>query len=187
MKNVQGELKKLGEIVPYGTRRIAYSEISPESYVTTDNLLQNCEGVKIYEGTPNVDSIVRYEKGDILVSNIRPYLKKIWLADKDGGCSPDVLVFRLANKNEIDEKFVYYAMKQDVFFEHMMTGKKGMKMPRGDKNTIPDFKIPVPPLAEQQKIVSQIEVLEKQIAASKNILAVCPARKADVLRKWLEV
>ena len=100
MANVKGEEKKLAEIAPYGTGRIAYKDIISDNYVSTDNLLQNCEGLKIYEGLPNVDSIIRYEKGDILVSNIRPYLKKIWLADKDGGCSPDVLVFRISDKSK---------------------------------------------------------------------------------------
>lgn len=185
MANVQGEEKRLGEIASYGTERILYKEIVPESYVSTDNLLQNCEGVKLYDGFPNVESIVKYEKGDILVSNIRPYLKKIWLADKDGGCSPDVLVFRILNKSELLPKFLYFAMAQNSFFDFMMSGKKGIKMPRGDKNTIPDYKIPVPPLAEQQKIVAQISALEEKITAAKRVMAECPQKKQAVMDKWL--
>lgn len=185
MAKVQGEEKRLGEIAPYGAERILYREIAPESYVSTDNLLQKCEGVKLYDGNPNVESIVKYEKGDILVSNIRPYLKKIWLADKDGGCSPDVLVFRIPDKSEVLPKFLYSAMTQDSFFGFMMSKKKGMKMPRGDKNTIPDYKIPVPPLAEQQQIVAQISALEEKIAAAKRVMAECPHKKQEVLDKWL--
>ena len=84
----------------------AYDSIQPEYYVSTDNLLQNCEGVVPYDGTPEVDSIVEYKKGDILISNIRPYLKKIWMADKDGGCSADVLVLRRI-RHDYDSEFVY--------------------------------------------------------------------------------
>lgn len=185
MANAQGEKKRLSEIAPYGTERILYREIAHESYVSTDNLLQKCEGVKLYDGYPNVESVVKYEKGDILVSNIRPYLKKIWLADKDGGCSPDVLVFRIPDKSEVLPKFLYSAMAQDSFFDFMMSGKKGMKMPRGDKNTIPDYKIPVPPLAEQQRIVSLVSALEEKIAAAKRVMAECPQKKQAVLDKWL--
>ena len=185
MANVKGEEKKLAEIAPYGTGRIAYKDIISDNYVSTDNLLQNCEGLKIYEGLPNVDSIIRYEKGDILVSNIRPYLKKIWLADKDGGCSPDVLVFRISDKSKLLPKYLYSAMAQDSFFDFMMSGKKGMKMPRGDKNTIPDYKIPVPSLAEQQKIVAQISTLEEKITAAKRVMAECPKKKQTILDKWL--
>lgn len=185
MGNVQGERKKLGEVAPYGSGRISYKDIVPESYVSTDNLLQNCEGVKVYEGIPNVDSIVCYKKDDILVSNIRPYLKKAWFADRDGGCSPDVLVFRVADTTTLIPRYLYCLMRQDSFFEYMMEGKKGVKMPRGDKNMIPNFTIPVPPLAEQQKIVEQISALEEQIASAKKIIAEVPARKQAILDKWL--
>lgn len=185
MGNVQGERKKLGEVAPYGSVRISYKDIVPESYVSTDNLLQNCEGVKVYEGIPNVDSIVCYKKDDILVSNIRPYLKKAWFADRDGGCSPDVLVFRVTDTTTLIPRYLYCLMRQDSFFEYMMEGKKGVKMPRGDKNMIPNFTIPIPPLSEQQKILEQITALENQIATAKKIIADVPAKKQAILDKWL--
>lgn len=186
MTDVHGEEKRISEIAPYGTGRIQYKDILPENYVTTDNLLQECEGVKLYEGIPNVDSIVKYEEDDILVSNIRPYLKKIWLADKDGGCSPDVLVFRILDKSKLLPKFLYSALAQDSFFNFMMSGKKGLKMPRGDKNTIPDYTISVPPLEEQKRIVAQISALEEKISAAKRVMAGCSAKKQQILDKWLK-
>lgn len=186
MADVHGEEKRISEIAPYGTGRIQYKDILPENYVTTDNLLQECEGVKLYEGIPNVDSIVKYEEDDILVSNIRPYLKKIWLADKDGGCSPDVLVFRILDKSKLLPKFLYSALAQDSFFNFMMSGKKGLKMPRGDKNTIPDYTISVPPLEEQKRIVAQISALEEKISAAKRTMTECPQKKQEALDKWLK-
>ena len=51
-----------------------------------------------YDGSPTTDTVVEYRKGDILLSNIRPYLKKLWLADRDGGCNPDVLVIRVKDE-----------------------------------------------------------------------------------------
>ena len=139
--------------------------------------------MKLYETTPNIVSVVRYQQGDILVSNIRPYLKKIWYADREGGCSPDVLVFR-PTKN-VNSLFVYYAMKQDSFFDYMMQGTKGLKMPRGDKNNIPNYEIPVPSLTEQKHIVSQIEQYEAQIATAKAVMSGCAERKKMILEKWL--
>ena len=181
INDVKGEKKKLKDVAPYTTARIAYSKTEPKNYITTDNLLQNCEGMRIYEDVPNVDSVISYKKGDILVSNIRPYLKKIWLADRDGGCSPDVLVFRPING--IDSRFVYYSMKQDNFFDFMMQGTKGMKMPRGDKNSIPNFEIIIP--KDQQRIVSEIETYEQKIAEAKAVIAGCAERKKQILDKWL--
>ena len=106
----------------------------PTTYISTDNMLQQCEGVTPYDGSPNIDSCIAYRKGDVLVSNIRPYLKKSWLADCDGGCSPDVLVFRVSDTTKIMPEFLGAALKQDDFFDFMMQGIKGMKMPRGDKS-----------------------------------------------------
>lgn len=180
--NVKGEKKRLKEIAPYINTRIAYSDTKAENYITTDNLLQNCEGMKTYNGVPNVDSVICYQKGDILVSNIRPYLKKIWLADRDGGCSPDVLVFRAING--IDSRYLYYSMKQDNFFAFMMQGTKGMKMPRGNKNSILDFEVVIP--QNQRSIISKIETYEQEISKAKAVRAGCAERKKQILEKWLK-
>ena len=59
-----------------------------------------------YDGSPTTDTVVEYRKGDILLSNIRPYLKKLWLADRGGGCSPDVLVIRVKDER-INPEFLY--------------------------------------------------------------------------------
>ena len=92
ISSLEGLCQPLKTIMCYGKERISYSAITPETYVSTDNMEQNCEGIVPYNGTPNVNTIVAYQKGDILLSNIRPYLKKLWLANCNGGCSPDVLV-----------------------------------------------------------------------------------------------
>lgn len=185
VKNTNGDKKTLKQIAPYSTKRISFSDVETNEYISTDNMLQNCEGVRAYNGEPNVDSVIEYQENDILVSNIRPYLKKIWFANRTGGCSPDVLVFRVKDKEKYDAHFVYYALAQDSFFEHMMLGAKGMKMPRGDKNSILEYKIPVPSIEDQQKIVKQIETYEAAITEAKAVMAGCAERKKMVLEKWL--
>lgn len=182
---VNGKQTQLEAIAPYSTTRIAYNQIKPDSYISTDNLLQNYEGTVPYEGVPNVDSVIEYHKGDILVSNIRPYLKKIWYADKSGGCSPDVLVFR--TKSGCDSKYVYYNMRRQVFFDWAMQDVKGLKMPRGKKDNIIRFSIPLPSLAKQKTIVARIEKIESEIASLKAICDGASARKQAVLHRELSV
>ena len=103
-------------------------------------MLQNFEGVKAFTGKTEAESAVAYRKGDILLSNIRPYLKKLWLADKDGSCSPDVLVFR-PDTTKILPEFLYYSLRRDDFIDFIMhnAGTKGIKMPRGNKEEIPNY------------------------------------------------
>ena len=128
--------EKLSVVAPYVTDTMKMSSISVADYISTDNMLQNRAGVVTYEGVPNIDSITEFKKGDILVSNIRPYLKKIWMADRDGGCSKDVLVFRNSKPKEILNDYLKVILSTDTFFDYMMVGKKGVKMPRGDKKII---------------------------------------------------
>lgn len=181
---VRGGGYKLKDIVSYASSRIPYSKIVPESYVSTDNMLQQCEGVVPYNGTPNIDSVIRYAVGDILVSNIRPYLKKSWLAYREGGCSPDVLVFRVTKPEVVDSTYLSYCLKQDAFFDFMMQGTKGMKMPRGDKNLISNYIVPIPPLDEQKKIVAEVLEYESEISKAKAVMRAASARKQAILRKY---
>ena len=149
-------------------------------------MLQNCEGITDYTGTTDIPSAIAYKKGDILVSNIRPYLQKIWYANRDGACSPDVLVFRV-NNDEILSKFLYYSMKRKPFFDYIMNqaGVKGMKMPRGNKEATMYFKVVVPSIADQQQIIAQIEQYEADILKAQAIMEGCAARKKAILDKYL--
>ena len=150
----RADAKKLYEICDYVMERKAYVEINPATYVSTDNMRKNKQGVLVYEGNPQIDSVIGYKPGDVLVSNIRPYLKKIWLADHVGGCSPDVLVFRRKDDSLLPE-YLHLCLSDDDFFSFMMAGKMGIKMPRGDKDVVIKYPIPVPPLSVQKEIVAK--------------------------------
>ena len=79
---------------------------------------------------------------DVLVSNIRPYFKKIWRASFTGVSSNDVLCFRA--KNEFNASMLYYTIEQDGFFDYVMAGSNGVKMPRGDKVWIMNYPVIIP-------------------------------------------
>lgn len=132
--------------------------------------MQNKQGIECATSLPiQGGKVTAFKKGDILLANIRPYLKKIWYAQFDGGCSADVLAIR-ANA-EIDSHFLFYALFRDDFFIHAMKGAKGTKMPRGDKAQIMEFKIPVFDLKTQQSIAAVLSALDKKIALNEQINA----------------
>lgn len=163
--------KKLKDVVQYTKARISLDEISVKNYVSTDNLLQNKQGKTYAEKMPKQasKSVARFDKGDILIANIRPYLKKIWYAKYTGGSSSDVLTFNLKDK-EIDySSFVYYSLFRDDFFEHMMNGSKGTKMPRGDKQQVLEFEIPNFEYATQKAIAKVLSDLDSKIELNNKI------------------
>lgn len=160
----------LKKIASYSGTRISAVELSPRKYVGTDNINQNKTGKVDAIYTPVEGYVTEYINGDILVGNIRPYLKKIWYADARGGNSADVLTIRTTNA-KFDSKFVYYSLFRDAFFDYMMQGSKGSKMPRGDKTQIMEF--PVPDLAfdDQKKIAAILSALDDKIELNRKVNA----------------
>ena len=159
---------RLGEIANYVNEKIDIKAFDTSLYISTDSMLKDKGGIGTPESIPESGKVTKYQHNDILVSNIRPYFKKIWFSNREGGCSNDVLVFR-ANDN-IDSTFLYYVLSDDSFFDHMMSSANGTKMPRGNRKLIPSFEIPLPPLSTQHRIAtilsrydSLIENYQKQI------------------------
>lgn len=139
------EYRKLGEISQYCKERIDVSAVDKGTYVGVENLLQNKQGKTLSSAVPTTGQVIAFSSGDILIGNIRPYLKKIWLADCNGGTNGDVLAIHIIDDRMLP-KFLYYVLSSDSFFHYDMQYAKGSKMPRGSKEVILQYKIPVPPL-----------------------------------------
>ena len=152
---------KLNDIAEFVTDKVSSSSISLENYVTTDSLLQNKRGRETAQNLPPVQcALTHYKQGDVLVANIRPYLKKVWFADSEGGCSSDVLVFRA--KNGHYPSFLYTVLIQDAFFDYAMSGAKGSKMPRGDKDQIMRYELPTFTSLEEENIGNiMVDIMSK--------------------------
>ena len=141
-------MTKLSSIADYVTDKISSNDIALREYVTTDCILQNKKGREIATNLPPQSCcLTRYQRDDVLIANIRPYLKKVWFADIDGGASSDVLVFRA--KEGHSPSFLYAVLLQDSFFDYVMQGAKGSKMPRGDKEQILRYEIPTLSCSEE--------------------------------------
>ena len=101
--------------------------------------MQNKGGRQLASSLPTTGKITRYKAGDTLISNIRPYFKKIWYAPFEGTCSGDVIVFRANDPS--NAPYLHACLRQDSFFDYVMQGAKGTKMPRGDKKQMMEFKV----------------------------------------------
>ena len=69
---------KLSSVVRYKSDKLETSKISKSNYISTDNMNPNRGGVVEAKKIPNSKTVNRYVDNDILISNIRPYFKKIW-------------------------------------------------------------------------------------------------------------
>ena len=170
-KEFEGEWKecRLGEIMNFSEKRINASTLTTSNYISTENMLQDFQGVIEAKSVPNNTNVISFTYGDILISNIRPYLKKVWKASIDGGCSSDVLVMKANDK--INNDYLHYVIANNRFINFVMNGSKGVKMPRGDKEQMKTYIISLPPMVkEQNKIATFLSLLDERIATQNKII-----------------
>ncbi len=157
----------LSDICEYGKNKVAVSSLTETTYISTENMLPNRGGITRAASLPTVIQTQAFDFGDVLVSNIRPYFKKIWFAEHDGGCSNDVLVFKA--KKGVSPRFLYYVLSDDAFFDYSMATSKGTKMPRGDKAALMKYEVPCFSLDEQERIAGVLDALDKKIKLNTEI------------------
>lgn len=182
------EWRALSEMAEYSKARISYTELDDSNYVGVESLLQNRAGKIDSTRTPDSGNLTQYNPDDILIGNIRPYLKKIWHADRVGGTNGDVLVVHPTD-TAINPRYLYQVLADDKFFEFNMQHAKGAKMPRGNKPKIMEYLVPIPfasnrekSLAEQERIVT---ILDKFDTLTSSITEGLP-REIELRQKQYE-
>lgn len=157
----------LSQICTYSNDKISIVDVNKNTYISTENMLPNKAGIIQAASLPSTMQVKCYKQGDVLVSNIRPYFKKIWFAEHEGTCSNDVLVFRA--KETVNPYYLFYVLSCDKFFEYAMATSKGTKMPRGDKKILMEYEIPEHNYVEQVKIAGLLRRIDDKIGINNKI------------------
>ncbi|WP_222860012.1 restriction endonuclease subunit S, partial [Vibrio cholerae] len=182
------EWRALSEMAEYSKARISYTELDDSNYVGVESLLQNRAGKIDSTRTPDSGNLTQYNPDDILIGNIRPYLKKIWHADRVGGTNGDVLVVHPTD-TAINPRYLYQVLADDKFFEYNMQHAKGAKMPRGNKPKIMEYLVPIPFASNREKSLSEQErivtILDKFDTLTSSITEGLP-REIELRQKQYE-
>ena len=157
----------LANFCEYVKDKVDVTLLNEKTYISTENMLPNRGGITKSASLPTIAQTQAFIVGDVLVSNIRPYFKKIWFAEFDGGCSNDVLVLRA--KDGVSKRFLYYVLADDKFFDYSMSTSKGTKMPRGDKVAIMKYEVPFFTYYQQEKIADILKALDRKIQLNTEI------------------
>lgn len=152
---------RVGNFAKLCNDKISGSSLLPSNYLSTENMIPEFGGFALSNNVPHI-MVTKYLKADILLSNIRPYFKKMVYAKQDGGCSNDVLCIR-TDSSICLAKYLYYALSTETFFAKYVASCKGTKMPRGDKNVLLDYEINLPSIGDQQHIVDTIGSVDSLI------------------------
>ena len=157
---------RLSDICQYSSDRISVSDLTVSTYFSTENMQPNKTGAVDATSLPSISQTTRCHKGDVLISNIRPYFKKILYVSAECGCSTDVLCF--TPKRAELSAFLYGTLFADRFFDYMVAGSKGTKMPRGDKQQIMNYPIVIPPQGSLQSYNGAIFPMLEHIACNRS-------------------
>lgn len=189
------------DILDMSTKTISTTSFNHRYYVGTENMYSYKRGVSPYLGILPYSQVREYYIGDILISNIRPYLQKIWLANNIGGCSSDVIVFRVKNLSKYFPAYIFNVLSSDLFFKYSMDNAIGTKMPRGDKFAIKEYCFAAPKNISEQRAIAEalsdvdelITALDKKIAKKRLIkqgamqqLLTCKKRLKGFKEEWME-
>ena len=142
---------KICDVAKIINSKIDGTILDNSNYISTENMIVNCGGIVDSSSVPTT-KVTRFLTNDILISNIRPYFKKVWFSVFDGGCSNDVICLRTTNEKCLP-RYLYYALCTDKFIDSFSASSKGTKMPRGDKNALLLYEIPDRNVFDQQHIV----------------------------------
>ena len=177
--------KKLGDkdVSDFVTRRIDLNKLELSTYVSTENILQDFGGVKTAAKLPSSGSFTKYIEGDVLISNIRPYLRKVWLADRSGAASNDVVVVRPNRLKDSDNALVPFIIKSESFIDYVMKGAKGVKMPRGDISLMKEYPVALPDSKEQQKIADCLSSVDALISAQADKVDALKTHKKGLMQR----
>ena len=174
------EYFRLSDCADYASDRT--SNITVENYISTENMIPNKGGVTTASSIPDAKTASAYKENDILLSNIRPYFCKIWLADKEGSCSNDVLVIRA--KKDINSKFLYYVLSDKNFFNWDNVTSKGTKMPRGTPKAIMKYFVPNVDNNIQQKIANILSRYDEAIENNNKRIKLLEQMAQDLYKEW---
>jgi len=175
------EEKKLEDISSFINQKVPLEQVSLLNYISTENLLPDYAGVTTASKLPPLGNATQFLKNDVLISNIRPYLKKVWFADKDGAASNDVIVIRA--KASVINEYLAFLLKNDKFIDYVMEGAKGVKMPRGDISLIRQYPLAIPSLTEQQTIADCLSSLDDRLAAETQTIDTLKAHKKGLMQQ----
>lgn len=166
----------------YSKGRISIENVTNENYISTENMKPDKGGICTAYTIPNAKSLLSYSPNNILLSNIRPYFKKIWFADRVGGCSNDVLVLNV--NQDFNAKFLYYVLSDNNFFNYSNITSKGTKMPRGSKHAIMKYLVPDVDASTQVRIATILSTYDDLIENNNRRIALLEQAAQELYKEW---
>ena len=174
----------LSDIADFISEKIDFSSMELDEYISTDNILPNFNGITLSTVEPSLNKCTKFKAGDTLFSNIRTYFKKVWFADFDGGCSPDVIVMRTKSEELVLPEFLYLLICSEDFINFTVMSSNGAKMPRGDKKAMLKYEFEIPSIEEQKIAINHYFNIKEKIELNTQINQTLEQIAQALFKSW---
>ena len=174
----------LSDIADFISEKVDFSSIELEEYISTDNMLPDFNGITLSSVEPSLNKCTKFKANDTLFSNIRTYFKKVWFADFDGGCSPDVIVMRIKNEELVLPEFLYLLICSEDFINFTVMSSNGAKMPRGDKKAMLKYEFEIPSIEEQKIAINHYFKIKEKIQLNTQINQTLEQIAQALFKSW---
>lgn len=174
------EYRKLSDCAEFRNERT--KKINVKTYITTENMIKDKGGISVSDTLPEMKTASAYKPSDILLSNIRPYFKKIWYSNRFGSCSNDILVIK--SHDEMNPKFLFYVLSDNNFFNYATVTSKGTKMPRGTQSAIMKYLVPKIDILKQEKIADILSTYDDLIENNNKRIKLLEQMAENLYKEW---
>ena len=174
----------LSDIADFISEKVDFSSIELEEYISTDNMLPDFNGITLSSVEPSLNKCTKFKANDTLFSNIRTYFKKVWFADFDGSCSPDVIVMRTKNEELVLPEFLYLLICSEDFINFTVISSNGAKMPRGDKKAMLKYEFEIPSIEEQKIAINHYFKIKEKIQLNTQINQTLEQISQALFKSW---
>ncbi|EDP5582155.1 restriction endonuclease subunit S [Campylobacter jejuni] len=166
------EWKSLGDTSNYGkTSQVKPSQLKGNDWILELEDIEKESGVLLqkvlFQDRQSKSNKIKFNKGDILFGTLRPYLKKVIIADDNGACSSEIMPF--STGNSITNHFIYYYLFANFLHDRISNLTYGARMPRLGTKDGKSLQIPLPPLQEQEQIAEHLDFVFEKAKALKEL------------------
>ncbi len=166
------EWKSLGDISNYGkTSQVKPSQLKGNDWILELEDIEKESGVLLqkvlFQDRQSKSNKIKFNKGDILFGTLRPYLKKVIIANDNGACSSEIMPF--STGNSIANHFIYYYLFANFLHDRISSLTYGARMPRLGTKDGKSLQIPLPPLKEQEQIAEHLDFVFEKAKALKEL------------------
>ena len=179
------ETKRLGDIASIRNQKVLPANVNADTPCVELDHIGSGNGQLLKSSTAEYSTASKYRffAGDVLFGRLRSYLRKFWLADRDGICTTEIWPL-MVDTEQVDSEFLHAIVQSDQFFS-MASISYGTHMPRTDWGVMRNFTVMLPQVQEQRAIAEVLSDVDGLLNALEALIVKKRAIKQATMQQLL--